>query len=81
VFAGFDNVDRFRASTQVIAWNELQSGTPFRTDVTYSAHEAPLAGIVATDSPDDTRSFIEQLFETASLRIRVSAGPSLKEVA
>jgi len=81
VFAGFDNVDRFRDSTQVIAWNELQSGTPFRTDVTYSAHEAPLAGIVATDSPEETRSFIEELFETASLRIRVSASASLKEVA
>ena len=81
VFAGFDHVDRFRASPQVIAWNELEPGTPFRTDVTYSAHEAPLAGIVATNSPGETCSFIEQLFVAASLRIRVSAGPSLKEVA
>ena len=81
VFGGFDHVDQFRSSQQIVAWNELAPGTPFRADVTYSAHEAPLAGMVATEAPWETRSFMEKLFATATLRIRSAATSSLKEVA
>jgi hypothetical protein len=81
VYLGFAGGDEFRSSPAVVAWNELALGTPLRSNVTYSAHEAPLAGIVATQSAESTRSWIEALFAAASVRTDNAAVPELKNVA
>jgi len=71
-FQGFDGVDEFRNSPAVLSWNELDMGRQLAANVTYSAHEAPLTGIVATTSSDHTREWIERLFASASLRVSAS---------
>jgi hypothetical protein len=81
VHQGFNGVESFRASTSVVTWNELPLGAALRTNVTYSAHEAPLAGIVATTSHDATRMWIEALFSVASMREPSTAAGQLKNVA
>ncbi len=78
---GFDGVEEYRSSPSVVTWNELQIGTAFRSNVTYSAHEAPLAGIVATGGHAATRAWIEGLFASASLRVADADTAQLKHVA
>ncbi|MXN76784.1 ATP-grasp domain-containing protein [Burkholderia sp. 4701] len=70
-FHGFSGTEPFRGSAAVLAWNELEIGRAFASNVTYSAHETPLAGIIGTPSPDETRQWIERLFASASLRDHV----------
>jgi hypothetical protein len=72
-FHGFAGIEPFRTSPAVLAWNELETGRPLASNVTYSAHETPLAGIVATPSPEETRQWMERLFASASLCVRVAA--------
>lgn len=74
-FHGLAGVEPFRTSPAVLAWNELEAGRAFASHVTYSAHETPLAGIIGTPSPDETRQWIERLFASASLRVHESAAP------
>ena len=80
-YNGFDGADEFRNSAAVVSWNELPPTTTLRSHVTYSAHEAPLAGIVATQSPDDTRLWMESLFASARLRLDPPADLPLKNAA
>ncbi|RKP46044.1 ATP-grasp domain-containing protein [Trinickia fusca] len=68
-FQGFDGAEPFRTSAAVLAWNELEVGRALASNVTYSAHEAPLAGIIGTRSPEETRLWIELLFASAALRV------------
>lgn len=72
-FHGFSGAELFRSSAAVLAWNELEIGRAFASNVTYSAHETPLAGIIGTPSPDETRQWIERLFASASLCVHVPA--------
>ncbi|WP_394830050.1 ATP-grasp domain-containing protein [Pendulispora rubella] len=71
LFNGFDGADALRRSSSVVTWNELPLGKALPKDVTYSAHEAPLAGMVATSSPAETRRWIVRLFQ--SLRMRTAS--------
>jgi hypothetical protein len=80
-FAGFDGIEAFRNSPSVVTWNELAVGTNLRRDITYSAHEAPLAGIVVTHSPEATREWIEALFARARIRAQEAGATSMKHVA
>ena len=68
-FAGFHSAQEFRDSPLVVEWNELHLGAPLPRHITYSAHEAPLTGIVGSASPELTRAWIEQLFAKVSLRV------------
>ncbi|MBN3769424.1 MULTISPECIES: acetyl-CoA carboxylase biotin carboxylase subunit family protein [Burkholderia] len=72
-FHGFSGIEPFRTSPAVLAWAELETGRAFASNVTYSARETPLAGIIGTPSPDETREWIERLFASASLCLSVPA--------
>ncbi|WP_394824928.1 acetyl-CoA carboxylase biotin carboxylase subunit family protein [Pendulispora albinea] len=71
LFMGFDGAGSFRGSSSAVTWHELSIGKPLPTNITYSAHEAPLAGIVGTSSPAETRRWIVRLFQ--SLRMRTAS--------
>jgi hypothetical protein len=58
-------IDAFRDDPAVVRWTELATGMVLQPRVTYSAHEAPLAGIVAHGDWQDTRAWIEALFQAA----------------
>jgi hypothetical protein len=58
-------VDAFRDDPAVVRWTELAAGAALRPRVTYSAHEAPLAGIVAHVDWRESRAWIEALFQAA----------------
>lgn len=79
VFDGFDGAESFRSAPETVTWHELQAGSPLPDHITYGAHETALAGIVGTDSPENTRSWLTRLF--ASLRLRTSAPRALDPVA
>ncbi|MFJ4193632.1 acetyl-CoA carboxylase biotin carboxylase subunit family protein [Pseudomonas sp. NPDC089534] len=74
-YQGLDGADELRASPLVVQWNELQPGTPLPEHVTYSAFEAPLAGIVKAADPQQTQAWMQALFS------RVSLAESLTSVA
>jgi biotin carboxylase len=76
-YEGLDGAEDFRSSPFVVTWVELEPGTALKSGVTYSAHEAPLAGIVATHSPDDTRRWIESLFSSISIRTAAAEAANL----
>jgi hypothetical protein len=80
-YLGLKDADRFRSDPAVVTWNELEMGAALRRNVTYSAHEAPLAGIVATRSHAATRAWIEGLFGAATLQIDAGVAAQLKHVA
>lgn len=62
---GVTGVSPFRQDASVIRWAELEQGTRQTQKVTYSANEAPLAGIVAHRDWQATRDWIERLFRSA----------------
>ncbi len=55
--------------TPVVHSHELPVGAFLPCNITYQAHETPLAGVVATDSADSTRGWIERLFASVSYRM------------
>ncbi|MFF8691663.1 acetyl-CoA carboxylase biotin carboxylase subunit family protein [Streptomyces sp. NPDC015144] len=71
VFEGFDGAGPFRSDPRTVTWHELPAGAPLPDHITYGAHETALAGIVGTDSPEETRDWLTRLF--ASLSLRTSA--------
>lgn len=64
-YGGIAGASRYRHDTSVIRWVELELGTSQAQKVTYSANEAPLAGIVAHRDWQATRDWIERLFHSA----------------
>jgi hypothetical protein len=59
---GVIGADAFRSSPSIIHWHELPVGTRLPRHISYQAHEAPLAGVVATGNAARTRAWIERLF-------------------
>jgi hypothetical protein len=76
-YEGIAGIDAFRGDPALVRWIELPAGAPIKRRITYSAHEAPLAGIVAHENWEQTRDWISALFaagdaarETAASRLR-----------
>ncbi|MFI5782000.1 acetyl-CoA carboxylase biotin carboxylase subunit family protein [Nocardia sp. NPDC051570] len=67
-FEGLDGTMPFRVSPRVVAWNELPCGAPLPDHITYQAGETVLAGIVASNTSEDTRDWIVDLFDSLSVR-------------
>ncbi|WP_447794610.1 MULTISPECIES: ATP-grasp domain-containing protein [Pseudomonas] len=67
IYQGLDGADELRASPFVVQWNELQPGALLPGHVTYSAFEAPLAGIIKTAEPQQTQAWMQALFSRVSL--------------
>jgi len=65
-YHGIAGIDQFRDDPSVIRWAELPPGTPQSDKTTYSAYEAPLAGIIGHADWRSTRDWIKQVFEQAS---------------
>ncbi|SAK99990.1 ATP-grasp domain-containing protein [Caballeronia ptereochthonis] len=63
---GFDGLDVFRVSPSIVHWHELSAGAPLAANITYQAHEVPLAGVIATTRAEKTREWMEGLFESVS---------------
>ncbi|WP_321817039.1 MULTISPECIES: ATP-grasp domain-containing protein [unclassified Paraburkholderia] len=64
-YEGMKGVERYRSDPAVVRWVELPSGSALKHQVTYSAGEAPLAGIVALPTAADTNSWLKGLFSAA----------------
>jgi biotin carboxylase len=67
IYQGLHDADELRASPCVVQWNELQPGALLPGHVTYSAFEAPLAGIVKTADPQQTQAWMQALFSRVRL--------------
>ncbi|WP_087499474.1 acetyl-CoA carboxylase biotin carboxylase subunit family protein [Pseudomonas sp. SID14000] len=67
IYQGLDGAEELRTSPFVVQWNELQSGELLPGHVTYSAFEAPLAGIIKTTKPQQTRDWMHTLFSRVRL--------------
>lgn len=78
VFQGLEGALAFRDSTHAVTWNELPAGAPLPDHITYQAGETVLAGIVASDTPEDTREWIVDLFDSLTVRTR-PAVPTIPE--
>ncbi|TCW82083.1 ATP-grasp domain-containing protein [Burkholderia sp. SRS-46] len=66
VYEGIAGIDTFRGDPALLRWAELPTGAPLPRRITYSAHEAPLAGIVAYHTWQGTRDWIHALFAASS---------------
>uniref|UniRef100_A0AAU2VAT8 ATP-grasp domain-containing protein n=1 Tax=Streptomyces sp. NBC_00003 TaxID=2903608 RepID=A0AAU2VAT8_9ACTN len=77
-FGGFEGAAAFRVSPRVVTWHELPSGAPLPDHITYQAGETVLAGIVASDTSEDTRDWMVDLFDALSIRTRPAA-PTITE--
>ncbi|MFI7104181.1 acetyl-CoA carboxylase biotin carboxylase subunit family protein [Streptomyces sp. NPDC050161] len=82
-FQALEGAAAFRAGPRVVTWNELPPGAPLPDHITYQAGETVLAGIVACDTPEDTRDWITGLFGSLSVRTRPAASisPSPEQVS
>ncbi|MCC3768713.1 acetyl-CoA carboxylase biotin carboxylase subunit family protein [Streptomyces sp. UNOC14_S4] len=67
-YRGLDGTRAFRASSHVVTWHELPSGAPLPDHITYQAGETVLAGIAASDTPEETRDWMAGLFASLSVR-------------
>ncbi|MFF9162065.1 acetyl-CoA carboxylase biotin carboxylase subunit family protein [Streptomyces longwoodensis] len=79
-FQGLDGTAAFRHHPSVIAWNELPPGSPLPRHITYQSGETVLAGIVASNTPEDGRRWITDLFASLSVRTRPGARPAPEQV-
>lgn len=61
-------IDRYRSDPAVVRWVELPAGSALQHRVTYSAGEAPLAGIVALPAAAETQAWLQGLFYAAQQR-------------
>ena len=64
-YAGITGIDRYRSDPAVVRWVELPVGSALQHRVTYSAGEAPLAGIVALPAATETDAWLRGLFSAA----------------
>ncbi|MEU9705473.1 ATP-grasp domain-containing protein [Streptomyces sp. NPDC047981] len=72
---GLAGAGAFRSGPRVIAWHELPPGAPLPDHITYQAGETVLAGIVAGDTPEETREWMAALFGSLSVDTRPAAAP------
>ncbi|HEX3637937.1 MAG TPA: carboxylate--amine ligase, partial [Paraburkholderia sp.] len=68
VYQGIEGIDTYRRDPGVVRWVELPEGHALQRKVTYSAGEAPLAGIVAFPDPAATQAWLRGLFSAARAR-------------
>jgi biotin carboxylase len=66
-FHSLEGTTAFRTSPHVITWNQLPPGTPLPDHITYQAGETILAGIIAGNTPQETRQWITDLFHSLSV--------------
>ncbi|AYY57732.1 ATP-grasp domain-containing protein [Burkholderia multivorans] len=64
-YLGTKGIDQYRLDSAVVRWVELPAGSALKRHVTYSAGEAPLAGIVALPTAADTETWLRGLFSAA----------------
>ncbi|MFJ3372926.1 acetyl-CoA carboxylase biotin carboxylase subunit family protein [Pseudomonas sp. NPDC086251] len=67
-FHGLSGAEDFIQHCAVVQWNALRPGADLPRHVTYSAHEAPLSGIVKFANADQTQAWLEDLFSQVQLR-------------
>lgn len=72
-FHGLTGAERFRDHPAVIQWHALASGAGLPRHVTYSAHEAPLTGIVEFGQAKQAQAWLHALFEQVQMREAASA--------
>lgn len=65
-YDGIAGIDAFRGDPSLVRWVELPVGAPIARRITYSAHETPLAGIVAHERWQGTRDWIASLFDVST---------------
>jgi hypothetical protein len=75
---GLIGAEAFRQDPSIVHWHELEVGADLPRNITYQAHEVPLAGVVATPSAALTHAWIERLFGSVSSRTsRLANAPKL----
>jgi hypothetical protein len=74
-YAGFDGIEPFRGSPEVITWAELELGAAFPDHITYGAGETALTGVIGTPSPEHSRDWMTRLFRRARMRTTTPAIP------
>lgn len=72
-YRGLRGAMAFRSSRRVVAWTELPPGAELPDHITYQAGETVLAGIVAGDTPEETRDWMVDLFDSLSVDTRPTA--------
>ncbi|MFF5935594.1 acetyl-CoA carboxylase biotin carboxylase subunit family protein [Streptomyces sp. NPDC012508] len=72
-YRGLQGAGAFRSGPRVVAWHELPAGAPLPGHITYQAGETVLAGIVAGDTPEETREWMAALFGSLSVSTRPAA--------
>ncbi|CAE6963683.1 hypothetical protein R75471_06824 [Paraburkholderia domus] len=65
VYQGIEGIDAYRRDPGVVRWVELPRGHALQRKVTYSAGEAPLAGIVAFPTAAATQAWLRGFFSAA----------------
>lgn len=66
-YESIEGIDIYRRDPAVVRWVELPVGSALLRKVTYSAGEAPLAGIVAFPSATSTEAWLRGVFSDARL--------------
>jgi biotin carboxylase len=64
-YQGIAGIDAFRHDSAVLRWAELAPGALLQQRITYSAHEAPLAGIIACRDAAATGTWLRRFFAAA----------------
>ncbi|WP_434587154.1 ATP-grasp domain-containing protein [Streptomyces sp. A5-4] len=80
-FQGLDGAVAFRASPHAATWNELPIGAALPDHITYQAGETVLAGIVVSESAEETRDWLIDLFDSLSVRTRPAALTTAQQVS
>lgn len=66
-FSGLSGATAFRDNSAIVQWHELPIGAALPRHVTYSAHEAPLTGIVKLENPNQAKAWLRNLFDGVAL--------------
>ncbi|MGW2018872.1 ATP-grasp domain-containing protein [Streptomyces sp. NPDC001927] len=74
-YRGLEGAGAFRSGPRVVTWHELPPGAPLPDHITYQAGETVLAGIVAGDTPEETREWMAALFGSLAVATRPAAAP------
>ena len=59
--------DTFRTSEQVVRWSQLSPQQTLAKNITYQAHEVPLAGLVRGDTSQAVRNFMAGIFNNVTV--------------
>lgn len=73
VYQGLAGGQALRDHPFVQQWDELALGAPLPSHITYSAHEAPLAGILKAPDPDQAHAWMRHAFSQLRLATRLGS--------